>query len=353
MSEIPTIIEFLESTGAQLRLFDMGRRVVKLSREEFLKFERNEIPYPLPLQQQAWFGILFQEQEKEAEPFIWFLRLPLDEVGRLTTAARDDFLHRLLERAGENLLASKEGRQLENALKDNPYCFKPRDDRMAIFHAKASHGMKQPASQYYSHAQKYFGGELGWDQWSFVGYQGIADMAARLDEGDNSDILAAAIPLLPARPFEALCHCLENEEIGLPIAEAIFKRMQQSLEETAPDLTIISAAIRGVALTRSKSTREQLIQTILDHPCSSSPDVLAAISGRTWEPLADARFSLPFLERLAQNSAGQDFFNQCLSDLLYLPGMREPLLKTLRNPARSEQLAQAMGSLFQSVGKTD
>lgn len=353
MSEIPTITEFLESTGARLRLFDMGRRIVKLSRDEFLKFERNEIPYPLPQQQQAWFGILFQEQEHEAEPFIWFLRLPLDEVGHLTVAARDDFLHRLLERVGENLQATKEGRQLEDALKDNPYCFKPRDDRMAIFHAKASRAMKQPASQYYSHARQYFSGELGWDQWSFVGYQGIADVAARLEEEDNAQLLASAIPLLPARPFEALCHCLENEEIPLPLAEALFKRAQQALEESTPDLSIVSAALRGVALTRSKTTREQLIQTVLNHPCSSNPDVLAAICGRTWEPLTDAALNLPFLERLAQNSAGQEFFNQCLSDLLYLPGMRAPLLAALRNPARSEQLGEAMGALFESVNKTD
>lgn len=353
MSEIPTIVEFLESTGARLRLFDMGRRIIKLPRDEFLKFERGEIPYPLPLQQQAWFGILFQEKDKESEPFIWFLRLPLDEVGHLTTAARDDFLHRLLERVGENLQATKEGRQLENALKDNPYCFKPRDDRMAVFHAKASRAMKQPASQYYNHARQYFSGELGWDQWNFVGYQGIADMAARLDEEDNARLLADAIPLLPARPFEALCHCLENEQLPLAIAEALFKRVQQELAQTAPDIGIVSAAIRGVALTRSKTSRNQLLQRVLDHPCSSSPDILAAICGRCWEPLADGAFSLPFLERLAQNSAGQELFNQCLSDLLYLPGMRTPLLAALRNPARSEQLAQAVGTLFESVNKTD
>lgn len=350
MSKIPSITEFLESTGARLHLFDMGRRIVKIPRKQFLKFERAEIPYPFPQQQKAWFGILFQEDKQAAEPFIWFLHLPLDELGFLATAARDDFLHRILERAGENLVATKEGRQLQNALEDNPYCFKPRDDRMAIFHAKASQILNRPPSQHYLHAQQYFSGELGWDQWSFVGYQGIADMATRLEEGDNLQHLVSAIPKLPSRPLEALCHCLENEEITLPIAKALLKRAQESLAGKNPDLALITGAIRGSSISRSRQTRRQLIQETLNHPCASSPEILAAITGRAWESLKDDDLALPFLERLAQSSAGQEFFNQCLSELLYLPGMREPLLTIMRNPVRSEPLSQAIGSFFQSVG---
>jgi hypothetical protein len=349
MSEIPSITEFLESTGVHLHLFDMGRHIVKIPRQQFLKFERTEIPYPYPQQQKAWIGILFQEKRRRAESFIWFLRLPLDELGYLATAARDDFLHRLLERVGEKLQAAKEGRQLETALQDNPYCFKPRDDRMAIFHAKAAMALKQPPSQYYTHAQQYFSGELGWDQWSFVGYQGIADVAARLQEGANLQHLAVAIPKLPARPFEALCHCLENEAIPLPLAKALLQRAQKSLQEGEPDPTVISGAIRGIALSRSRKTRQRLLQEILAHPCTTNPEILAAIGGRAWEPLQEEALAKPFLERLAQNSAGQEFFNQCLSDLLYLPGMREPLLAIMRNPERSGPLSQAIGSFFQSI----
>jgi len=344
MSKIPTITEFLESNDTRLRLFDMGRRVSKISREQFQKFEHCEISYPFPLQQKAWFGILFQEQEKE--PFIWFLNLPLDELGRLVPAAKDDFLHRLLERIGENLQAAKEGAQLESALKDNPYCFKPKDEKLAIFHAKASQALKQSPSKYYTHAQQYFSGDLGWDQWSFVGYQGIADIAARLNEENNSQLLGQAIPQLPPCPFEALCHCLENEEITLEITQALLNRVKQTLAEATPDPIILTSAIRGVAQSRSVNLSRELLHAVLSQPDICSPDVLVAISGRTWEPLKEPETGRLYLERLAENSAGQPFFSQCLADLLYIPGMREPLLKLIRNPERSEHLSLAVGEMF-------
>ncbi len=348
MSKIPTITQFLESNSTRLRLFDMGRRVVRISHEQFLKFEHCEISYPFPLQQKAWFGILFQEQERE--PFIWFLHLPLDEVGRLIPAARDDFLHRLLERIGENIQAEKEGQPLGSALKDNPYCFKPKDDRLAIFHAKASQALREPPSKYYAHARQYFSGRLGWDQWPFVGYQGIADMAVHLNEDNNNRHLSRAILQLPACPLEALCHCLENEEITLDITQALLDRVKETLTEETPDPVIITSAIRGMAQSCSVNLRKELLHTILNQPDICSPDVLIAISGRAWEPLKETETGRLYLERLAENSAGQPFFSQCLADLLYLPGMRESLLKLIRNPDRSERLSQAVGEMFGSAG---
>jgi len=347
MSKIPTITQFLESNSTRLRLFDMGRRVVKIPRDQFLKFEHCEINYPLPLQQKAWFGILFQDQDRE--PFIWFLHLPLDELGRLVPAARDDFLHQLLERISNNLEAEKEGQPLESALKDNPYCFKPKDERLAIFHAKASLALKQQPSKYYAHARQYFSGDLGWDQWSFVGYQGIADIAVRLNE-DNNQQLSQAIPQLPTSPLEALCHCLENEEITLDITRALLDRVNKTLAEERPDPAILTSAIRGVAQSCSVNLRRELLHAILNRPDVCSPDVLIAISGRSWEPLKKAETGKLYLERLAENSAGQPFFSQSLVDLLYLPGMRTPLLELIRDPDRSEHLSQAIGEMFGSAG---
>ncbi|MEW8574472.1 MAG: DUF3549 family protein, partial [Candidatus Thiodiazotropha endolucinida] len=54
METIATLTEFIESGGLSLDFSDMGRRVSSLPRERFVAFENAEIPYPLPLQQQAW-----------------------------------------------------------------------------------------------------------------------------------------------------------------------------------------------------------------------------------------------------------------------------------------------------------
>jgi hypothetical protein len=323
--------------------------VTKIPRDLFLKFENTGIPYPYPLQRQAWFGILFRDSEGKREPSIWFLRFPLDEQGRLLQAARDDFLHRLLENLGQNLQALKDGEKLDSALQENPYSFKPKEERMALFHAKAELTLKQPASKYYDHARRYFSGELGWEQWPFIGYQGIADLAVRLDDEGNSSLIAEAIPRLPARPYEALCQCLENLEIPLAISQALLARVTEELEAEAPEPALVAAGVRGIACSRSPNLRKELIRSVLGHPISSNPEILAAISGRTWEDLREPKTVCLFLQRLAENSDGQAFFDQCLTDLLFIPGMREPLLAGVRNPERSEQLGRAIGKLFQGI----
>lgn len=346
---INTITQFMESTDTTVRVFDMGRRITKISRDHFFQFEQCQRPYPYPIQQQAWFALLFQDNEKRVEPFIWFLRFPLDEQGKLLLAARDDFMHRLMERIGENLQATKGGEHLDAALKDNPYTFKPRDDRLAIFHARASLIFKQPLSRYFEHAKAYFSGEPGWDQWSFVGYQGIAELAARQDQSDINDLIVAAIPHLPAQPLEALCHCLENEPINLTIHAALQTRMEALLQDTTPNALLIAACLRGTACSQSKDLKQRQLTTAIQHDCATAPDILAAISGRLWESLTDDALRQQFLEKLAVNDSAQAFFNQCLSDLMFIPGMRQPFLESIRSPERSEALSTAIGALFQGL----
>ncbi|MCW8944005.1 MAG: DUF3549 family protein [Sedimenticola sp.] len=354
MDQLNTITEFLETTGARLRFFDMGRRVTKISREQFLKFEKNETPYPYPLQQQAWFALLFQDKNNQQEPLIWFLRMPLDEQGKLLQAARDDFMHRLIERIGEKMQAEQGGEELEAALQDNPYSFKPNEDRMAVFHARISITMKSPPSKFYEHAQRYFSGELGWDQWSFVGYQGIADIAARQSEQATETMLVTAIAVMPGQPLVALCHCLENETVSVKLTQALLVRTEQELQQDSPDLNLLAATLRGTAQSKSKTVQHKLIHTLLSAPSGKHIEILTALSGRAWEQLQDHALRMQFLERLAENSAGQEAFNLCMADLLFIPGMREPVLSAVRDPNRSAQLSEAIGAMFKGVtGKSD
>lgn len=347
---ITTLVEFLTGSGARLHLFDMGRRVVKIPHDRFLRFEKSQLPFPAPLGQQAWLALLFQEPDGSGEPFVWFLRFPLDEQAKLSLAARDDFMHRLVERIGSRLDAANKGGRIETALEANPYGFKPREDRLAIFHARSSRLLKKPASRFYEHALAYFKGELGWDQWSFVGYQGIADIAARLDEGDNERMLINALPELPINPFEAICHSLENEKISAKLASALLAAARYQLQRDAPSSGAVAAAVRGVSRSRSVALRRQLIHDVLASPAADNVEVLAAIGGRAWESLAENSLAAAYLERLAHNSEGQEFFDRCLSDLLFIPGMREPLLNALRSGGRSPALSAAVGGFFQHLG---
>ncbi len=353
MAKIDTLFEFLESGGLSPRFYDMGRRIRPIDRQSFIAFERTESPYPQPLQQQAWLALVLQsgDDADPREPQIWFIRFPLDEQAKLQLAARDDFMFQLMELLGKAASDGAEGRaEIEAALKQSPYTFQPRQERLAAFHARLTVDLQQPPSRFYAHARRYFSGELGWDQWSFIGYQGIADMAARHAQEDNDPLLCAAIPQLPPTTLEALCLSLENEAISPQLAEALLSRCRQALQEENPDPQVITACLRGVSFSRSGDRRKTLLGEVLQHPVAHRSDVLAAVAGRLWLELEDESLRGQFLEQLARNDQGDTFFQQLLADLLYLGDCRQGLLQSLRNPHRSDQLSQAIGAFFSSIG---
>ncbi|MBT3048382.1 MAG: DUF3549 family protein [Candidatus Thiodiazotropha sp. (ex Clathrolucina costata)] len=346
MNSIATLTEFLESGGLRVDISDMGRRIVAIPRAAFIQFEQTETAYPYPLQQQAWFALtLADPKQPQLDPMIWFIRFPLDEQAKLMLAARDEMMHLLVESLGGK--PNRDG--MESALENNPYAFQPKQERLALFHARLTRALNQPASRFYDHARAYYEGELGWDQWSFIGYQGIADLAARLDQDGNALRIANSIPALPPSPLEALCHCLESEITPDSIAKALVLRAVSTLQQEAPNPQLVTAAVRGLARSRSGAIRDSLIRQLLDHPLSRRSDILAAIAGRAWEVLEDAPLRQRYLERLAENEAGQDFFNGILSDLLYLPATRGAMQSSLRDPNRSSHLSHMIGNFFAHV----
>lgn len=344
MNKTVTLIEFLESTGAKIRIFDMGRRLTKISRDDFLKFENHQLSYPYPLQQQAWFALSMTNPTVSNDPVIWFLRFPLDETGKLVQAGRDYFIHRLIEASAT--AQQNEPQVSSDALKDNPHIFKPRDDKMAVFHARLSSRLKQPPSRYYDHAREYLTGSQGWEQWNFVGLQGIADIVERLSEQDNEHLLSNAINKLPQQPLEAVCQCLENIQCPHTVAQSIVDRaaIELSLEQPSPSLT--ANLIRAISNSKASSLKNHLLEKVMHQPLAIEVDIVTAIAARCWEWLADDDHARLYLEKLAQTD--QDTFNHCLTDLLFMPGLRNQLLAVIRSPERSDRLAKAFGHLMKN-----
>lgn len=349
MQQITTLTEFLESGRLDVRCYDMGRRIVRLPRDQLLGFEQTQIPYPQPLQKQAWLALLILTQGAPlaSEPMIWFVRFPLDEQGKLIQAARDEFMLQLVEGFGQaRALKEQQEGALENLLAQSPYVFQPKQERLAAFHARLTVDLQQAPSHYYPHTRRYFEGELGWDQWSFIGYQGIADLAARYAQDGNTQMITRAIPHLPPAPLEALCHCLENEIIPAPISGALSARVSQALGEDEPDTQVISAGLRGISRAASDAHQRAMLDGVLDHPISRHSDILATIAGRMWQAFSDADLCRRYLERLAANDQNQQFFDQILGDLLYMAETRTQLLARLRDPERSDRLGKAIGAFF-------
>ena len=346
-----TLIDLLEATGAKVRIYDMGRRVTKITRETFRRFEQTDIPWPTPLARQAWLA-LFMRADEISEPVIWFLRFPLDEQGKLLQSARDYFIHRLIEAWQHN--QQEDNQDPVDALKDNPYVFKPREERMAVFHAKISRDLKNEASQYFEPARNYFGGKEGWDNWQFVGYQGIADLAARFGEDENTALIAAAVPELPAEPLVALCHCLENEQIPHAIGEALYLRLSGEAEGAQPDLLTITAEIRALCNPIAKEIRDKAVRVVLENPLlGTNPEVLAAISGRAWPVLHDVPIRKSFLKSLATNDQGQAFFERCMADLLAIPDLQKALIETASDPDFDLAVSTAFATFQQHISETN
>jgi len=348
MEQIKSLSDFFQQSHTQYRVFDMGRGIRKIGQEQFEQFEAGTLPYPYPLQQQAWLGILGWNEQDRDEQFIWFLKFPLDETGKLIVATRDDFMARMLESLGHNMEASRDGGELQDGMKESPYGFKPKESAMAGFHAHTTKAIGQPPSRFYEHACNYFDGEPGYDQWAFVGIQGIADVAARLDEDDNLQRVIKALPQLPAPALTALCGFLENEAIGTELAEALQQRLRQELDSDEADINVIAALLRAFSSSKGKGLRDAAVRSALESAHGTDINVLAAIAARDWESLQDPTLARQYCEALARNSLGHEAFIQVMADLLYIPGMRPSLLAELRNPERSEALSEAVGAMFKT-----
>ncbi len=337
MADSLTLLELLEQSGADVHVYDLGRRVGPLAREQFLAFEQATQPYPQPMQRKAWFALIQNAAGQASEPVIWFLRLSLDEQGLLVQAERDYLLNRLLESAK----AQSAGADAQGFLQDNPYAFTPRDDRMALFHACLSRDLGLPPSRFYEHALAYFRGEPGWDQWGFVGYQGIADVACRHADSPLSE----ALPHLPPEPLVALCHNLESQCLNETLSAALLARLQRAMQDEPRDPALIAALIRGLAGGLAHAEVRQMLGGVLGDPANTDIELLAAVSGRAWELLGDKTYLRDYLERLVDNEHGQAAFNQCVSDLLSLPTLAGTVREQFRDPSLSHRVREAFGNL--------
>lgn len=335
-----SLTELLRSTGAALRVFDMGRRISKLPLDQFRRIEDSRLPYPSPFQHMAWLALLIWNPKQRDENAVWFLRLPLDEQGLVAPAARDDLLKRLVQ----NVLNSRNGQPEEDALKDNPYSFTPDQSRMAAFHAFAAREMKAPASPHYERAQAWFKGQLPLDAWQSLAYQGLADFTARLDQEGNAAALYQRLPAMPAAVLGTLCPLLENTRPAGELQQALLHQLQQAL--ATDDSNRIAALCRALSNIAEETTKQRWVLSVLESPHARQAEVITVIATRCESALLEPRVLSAFLEQLAQGEAGQTGFSRILAELMFMPVHRALILQAFRNPARSQVLSQAIGEMF-------
>lgn len=341
MSEnIATLGQLLDGAGTQWRVFDIGRHITKLDKKQFLAIEQAHIPYPYPLAGHAMLAIQFWDSKASKEPYVWFLKFPLDEQSKLLNASRDHFADMVIQALGTHITDE----QADGKLNNNPYVFTPNANKLAAFNAQVKVLLKQPASQYYEHAQLYFSGKIGFDNWQTVALQGIADFAYRLNSADNLKHLQAAWSQLPVEVIQPLSAMLEHIEIPPALSELLLSYGQTALNNK--DTLAATASLRAISSAQAKGLSAQLVDCALNSPLKQDSDILLTIAGRCFKQLEEPERLHIFMDNCAQHQTIPELFPSIFADLVAIPTIRPHLLGLLRKQNRSETLARAIGRLF-------
>ncbi|TYK66360.1 DUF3549 family protein [Colwellia echini] len=350
---IETLSELLKLSGSQYRLYDIGRLVTKLSKEQFEKVELNQLPYPTPVQGHACIAIAFW-QKQSAQPYLWLLKLPLDERGLLNQAARNHLIAIIVEALGGDLTQEATKKQ-EELLSSNPYLFTPAQYKLASLNSKIKVDLKQAPSEYFSVFKQYLTLNLesnqkpDWNNWQHIGVQGITDFVARINQDNHSELLRGALPYLPDEVLSPVCSALENEHYPVALLDVVIAEFST---------TLISSATTGTSEQQAKST--QLLRALAassDHPHVKvlvaqllnknevNVELLITLSSRCWQALADNKILICYFEQLLkQNDLA--LFSSVFKDLVTLPLVRHVVFECIRSENRSAELAQAIGQLF-------
>ncbi|WP_261833801.1 DUF3549 family protein [Vibrio ishigakensis] len=346
MEQISTLTQILTDSGCEFTIHDLGRRIEQIDNQDFARIERGQQAYPYPIQRQAQFAISYWNEQKQ--PWIWFLKFDLDERGLLSPTDIGNFIKFVVEAMGSRL--QKElSEEVQQELANNPYTYKPKEDKLAVFNSQITAHLGLAPSQYLAHTLDYFSGNLGWGNWQTVGLQGITDLSARLSEGNNEQLVKKSLNQLPGQPLYALLGALEHQDISASLAGRIYDLALDQLNSSECDLFLLSALVRALAGDNSDKL-DSLVTAILSEAKFSHQEVLIAIAGRCWTPLQQQAIAEQFLIRLAETN-NQNLFNQLFADLVMLPKLRIIILPMLHQ-APSKALAEALLTLqAQTKGK--
>lgn len=361
---VDSISEFLTIADTDYRIFDLGRLVREIPREQFAAIEQGQQPYPTPLQQHAWLAIVFW-QRHNSQPFIWFTKFPIDERGLLQHAARQHFLQIVVEALGRDLTAAATPEQ-EALLKQNPYLFTPSDAKRAAFHAQVSVLLEHPPSVYFDDVESFLTGNRQPNDWQQLGVQGLHDVAARLSSLPRvSTAISTQFIHWPLEFQRQLASALEHQVLPGHFVQNIIARVhsiaanQANISAQAEPLNCL---IRSLGATLYATQQHQLkpilsLNRTLEQLLASEQltlqqhaDLLVIIAARCWPLLSDKSFRHCYMECLSHQDS---LFQHVFADLVALPELRIELLMMLRDQAQhSPSLSAAFARLQQQMQAT-
>lgn len=348
---IETLTELLKLSGSQYRLYDIGRQVSKLPKEQFEKVELNQLPYPTPIQGHACIAIAFW-QKKSIQPYLWLIKLPLDERGLLNQGARNHLIAIIVEALGADLTQQASKKQ-EDILNSNPYLFTPAQYKLASLNSKIKVDLKQHASDLYSPFKKFLSQTGDFSNWQAIGVQGITDFVARINIENNSEILVQALIHLPDEVLSPVCSALENEQLPIDLLDEVISYLNETIRLliTVPNqVENTQLLIKATQLLRAlgASSEHLHVKSMILNMLKSSnlnADLLITLSGRCWLALEEEEALMLYFEQLIKHN-DPALFNSIFKDLVCIPRLRPIVFQCIRSEQRSTELALAIGQLF-------
>jgi hypothetical protein len=348
MNKIESLSDLFDMVGCDVSYYDLGRNITKITPQQAIQFDRKQQAYPFPFRQHAWLACLLTSKDTAKKDsanagVIWFVKLPLDEAGCLNLGTRDHFIKSIVDK----ILHKGEAAGLSEALEDNPYVFKPDQERMASFHAILGKDLHKAPSHYFDDVVKHLSSDLNKqdDSWQTLGLQGIAELAARVNEDTYQALIQKTIQHAAKPVVSALCHALEHETLSSQLQETLIAQLQ-----TEQDALMQASYLRALS-------RAELNNTLL-LPLFGLLGSLTECQDNDLHPIAALAAKCPhwlgqnpqllriIMEKLAHREDGYIAFRQIAAELSQHPEAKQPLWSLLRSGHVSPKLAQAVSYLF-------
>ena len=343
MTTISSISELLSLSGSQYRIYDVGRKVTKISKELFNKIELNHQPYPYPIQSHACIAIVFWQKDS-TQPFIWFVKLPLDERGLLNQGARNHYISIIIEALGKEITETPTEKQ-EELLKSNPYHFTPAQYKMATLNSIINIELKRSLSHHFDLFCDYMRNDLPEGSWQNIGVQGINDFAAKVTDTTLAILLTKNTEKLPEEVLIPLCIALENHKLPQNVVDSFLMYSQSTKVKNNPELAL--SLLRSLSSSCDNAKVVEHI-TILLNDTAITVDSLVVLSGRFW-PIFESNTKLLQFFELVADKKDMQLFSEIFKDLVSIPSIRKNVLTAMRSTERSETLAVAIGYIFNTT----
>ncbi|WP_404408006.1 DUF3549 family protein [Pseudidiomarina marina] len=308
------LAELLSESQSDYLVYDLGRRVQAIDTDTFNAICAQQRPYPYPLQDHAWFAVVFwpKQQADQPEPFLWFLKMPLDERGLLNHAAQQEFMAHVIALLGQQITGALNDEQ-EQQLQQSAYLFTPSEAKRAAIHAQLTANWQRPPSRYFPAALEELHSPTpeGWQQ---LGLQGIHDVVVRLHaHPEVTKALALQFESYPEALQNALAEALEHTQPPQELSDKLLSLIN------APRQQLRLNALRALA---GCANEPQLQELLAQRMPVATADELVIIVARLWPALCGhGELMEPFLVRVAQlNNAA--LFAGIVRDLLRLPETR-------------------------------